>query len=127
MAGAQQHRVPLADVHPLLLQRPLQVLDRDDRADRHPPDAAKAGHVDQHAAGEEDAGVLDAELLQAVGLAEFRALEAVVEVIVAEHAHADVICKRQTEGSPIGPDDCFLGCAVVSSWPVGPGPGRRQM
>ena len=51
---------------------------------------ARSRHVEQDAAREEDADVLDAELLQAVGRAELGAPEAVVEVIVAIDPHADV-------------------------------------
>src|SRR5262249_52515865 len=47
-------------------------------------------HVDQHAAREEYADLLDAQLLQAPRRAELRQLVAVVEVIVAAHADADV-------------------------------------
>ena len=44
----------------------------------------------QNSAREEDADVLDAELLQAVGRAELRATKAVVEVIIAIDPNADM-------------------------------------
>src|SRR5205823_10602344 len=48
------------------------------------------GDVEQHAAGEEGAGVLDAELLEAVGVAELGELVAVVEDVLGADADADV-------------------------------------
>ena len=91
MAGADQHDVALADRRPPApCRRCLQVARGDDLADLHPLDALRTGHVEQHAAREEDADVLDPELRQAVGRAELRALEAVVEVVVAADPDADM-------------------------------------
>jgi hypothetical protein len=88
--SAHEDHVVRADAHALLVERRLEVLRGDDVAGVHAADAPVARHAGEYAAREEYAHVLDAELLQAVSLAELGAAEAVVEVIVAAHADADV-------------------------------------
>ena len=88
MAGADQDDVSLTDSGARGLERQLEVSRGDDLAGLHPPDAAGPRDIQQHAAGEEHTDVLDAQLLEAVGRAELRAAEAVVEVIVVADADA---------------------------------------
>ena len=81
---------PSRTATPAALSADFEVSRGDDLAGLHPPDAPGRRDIQQHAAGEEHADVLDAQLLEAVGGAELRAAEAVVEVIVVADADAHV-------------------------------------
>ena len=86
---------PLSDLNVLALQRALQIRRRDLVARRQLVDALELRDVDQHAARDDGADVLDSELGQPFGLGELGAAVAVVEQI----AHAEV-----TETVELRPD-----------------------
>src|SRR5690606_9780042 len=90
-AGMKKDRVAGTDlVDALHLERAFDVLDRDDVRRIETLDAFVARNVEEHAAREQRADVLDAELREAIRRAELRQLEAVVEHIVAVDLGADV-------------------------------------
>ena len=72
---------PLLDLHVLALERALEVRRRDLVARRQLVNALELRDVDQHAARDDGADVLDAELGEPLGLGELGAAIAVVEQV----------------------------------------------
>src|SRR6185369_1355257 len=85
-ARVHEHDVARMNLGPLLLQRALQIRERDLVPAVESLDALVARDVHEHAARRDRADVLDAELLESIGLCEIEPVVAVVE----EVADADV-------------------------------------
>jgi hypothetical protein len=81
-AGVDQDGIARLQRRVLLLERPFEVLDRDLVGVGQRLDALEGGDVDQHAAREEHAGLLDAELGEAAAGRDLVGLEAIVVAVL---------------------------------------------
>ena len=116
--------VAFANLDALLLQRALDVLDGDDIVDLEPLYAFVRGNVQQQAACEEGADVLDSQLGQPVRASYLRELEAVVKDVLAVDARTDV--SQPIELRPDLTDLAAKQLIVIHQMAVPEGAARRQ-
>src|SRR5260221_1707047 len=90
MSRPNHHHIPLVYLQLGFLKASLQVGGRDNIAGRQSFLFAHASHVQQDAAREEYAHVLNAELLVAKGVGELGSFVAVIEIVVVVHVDADM-------------------------------------